>query len=762
MARFVKAVREFEGNYSESWVVVEESDELPSWPANAELAVVGRGRAKQDGPQRVSGRARYTADVDLPGMIHAYILRSPAGHGRVTKLDKAAALAVPGVRAVITYDDPVCDGPLKGIMSGEFAYAGQPLAAVAADTIEAARAGADALGLEFDELPHMTTFEEALRREALVGEPVVRGRGDADAAMERADATIEISGSTPGHLQTALEPHGAVVRWTPGEITAWCSTQGIFSAREEISQRFGVPMEDVRVIAEFIGGGFGAKQGAGKEGVIAAELSRRTGVPVRCLNDRHGEQLDGGIRPPSRQTLKLGATNDGKLVAIDIEAQVAQGGGMFQMVTTPALTLYKIDDVSAIAGSLDINSRPANAFRAPGITEGVTMLEQAMDEMAIAIGMDPIEFRRRNFADVDQGSGEPYTSNELLACYDRAAELAGWATRDELAKPQADGMLRGMGVSSQIWWGGGGPPAHCQIRLGGDGVAHVATGIQDIGTGTYVTAQLVAAEELGIPADKVFVTGGDTRPNIYSPVSGGSQTVPSITPAVRSAAGIVKQKLLELAADVFEVAPEDLDLKDGHFRTADQALDKEYMEIASMLGQATIDGSGNRGPNPEGYRTNTFGCQIAQIAVDPGTGQITVEKIIAVHDIGRVINPLGASSQVEGGILQGMAFATMEERVLDPTIGAPTNATLDDYKIPTIADTPEIVVEFVDHSDDLLSHVGAKGLGEPPIVPTAAAIANAFRHATGVRLSELPLTPARVLGALYPEEVAVQREGGVA
>jgi xanthine dehydrogenase YagR molybdenum-binding subunit len=272
--------------------------------------------------------------------------------------------------------------------------------------------------------------------------------------------------------------------------------------------------------------------------------------------------------------------------------------------------------------------------------------------------------------------------------------------------------------------------------------------VQDIGTGTLTAAQIVVAEQLGLPLDRVAVSGGDTRPNVYAPVSGGSQTVPSVAPALRSAAAVVERRLLELAGSMYEVSPDDLVLSDGRIRSVDHSLDRPYTEVTDRLGDATIDGSGSRGPNPEGYRTHTFGCQIAQVAVDPGTGEVRVERIVAVHDVGRIINPLGASSQMEGGILQGLAFALMEERVLDPTTGAPTNAWLDDYKLPTIADVPDIVTEFIGVPDDRLSHVGAKGLGEPPIVPTAAAIANAFRHATGRRCRALPLTRARVLEAL--------------
>ena len=246
----------------------------------------------------------------------------------------------------------------------------------------------------------------------------------------------------------------------------------------------------------------------------------------------------------------------------------------------------------------------------------------------------------------------------------------------------------------------------------------------------------------------IRVLGGDTGPNLYGPVSGGSMTTPAVMPAVRSAAGKVRRPLLGLAADVYEISAADLAVADGRIRSHDGGLDVDVVEITEKLGNATIDGSGSRGPNPDDARVHTFGCQIAQVAVDAAVGEVRVERVVAVHDVGRIVNPLGASSQAEGGILQGLAFALSEELVVDPNTGIPVNATLDDYKVPTIADVPEMVLEFVDVPDDAMSTVGAKGLGEPPIIPTAAAIANAFAHATGRRCRALPLTRARVLEAL--------------
>jgi xanthine dehydrogenase YagR molybdenum-binding subunit len=747
MSRLVKTVTEMEGRFEEKWVLVSD-DDPEAWPVDAELAIVGQPTPRITGPLRVSGGARYTVDVALPGMLHAAVLRSPVAHARITTLDVAAALAVPGVRAVLDPSTELSFRSRKGPLFAEPEYAGAPIAVVAADTPRAAAAGVRALALTYEALAFVIDVDEAFRDQRLDGEIDEKSRGDVDAALAGAEVTVELLVETPTQLQTALEPHGAVAWYNAGELTAWVSTQGMFDARAELSKRFSLAPEKVRVVSEFVGGGFGAKQGAGVEALLATELSIRTGRPVRLVNDRHAEQLDAGSRPATRQTIRLGARRDGELVGIDTEVLTSFGMPGWRAVASPALTLYRCANARGIEANLKLHRRQGNAFRAPMVMEGITALEQAMDELALALDIDPLDLRRRNFAAVDQEADLPYTSNGLLACYDRVAALAGWADRDRLREPQEDGLLRGMGCATQIWWGGGGPPSHATIRLGGDGIATVVTGIQDIGTGTLTAAQMVAAEELGVPLDRVRVTGGDTRPNVYGPVAGGSQTSPSVLPAVRGAAAEVKRTLLQLAGDVFEASPDDLAIADGRIRSNDGALDQPYTEVTGKLGNATIDGSGMRGPNPDGHRANTFGCQIARVAIDPGTGEVIVEHVWAVHDVGRIINPLGARSQVEGGILQGMAFAISEELVLDPTTGAPTNAWLDDYKVPTMLDLPRLTIDFIDEADTGLNTVGAKGLGEPPIIPTPAAIANAFRHATGRRPVALPLTRARVLEVL--------------
>jgi xanthine dehydrogenase YagR molybdenum-binding subunit len=749
MPRFVRSEVEMEGRFEEVWTLVDEDDDLEPWPEEPELELVGRPAPRIDGLARATGRARYTVDVVLPGMLHAAVLRSPRAHGRVVGLDLDAARGLPGVRAVIGPETAVSFRTEAPLLAAEPEYGGQPIAAVAADSVTQAEAALAALSLRLEPLPHVVDRDEALSEQRFASDPTETARGDVDAALAAADVRIELALETPDHLQTPLEPHAAVASWEGDRLTAWIGTQGMFSARDELAEAFDLPKARVRVVTEFLGGGFGAKQGAGTEALLAAELARVTGRPVRLVNDRHAEQLDGGRRAWTRQSVRLGAGRDGTLVAVDADAVVDQGrGGWVPPVLIPALVLYRCEHARALVFPLKTNRRTQNAFRAPGVVEGTACFEQAVDELAVALDLDPLELRRRNHVEVDQLSGMRYSSKRLLECYDRAAELAGWHERDRLREPQPDGVLRGMGCASQFWWGGGGPPSHATVRLDADARALVVTGIQDIGTGTLTTAQIVAAQELGLPLEHVDVVGGDTSREVYGPVAGGSMTTPSVMPAVRSAAGKVRRALLQLASDVFEIAAADLLVADGRIRSRDGVLDVAVTQVTDKLGDATIDGSGSRGPNPAGSRINTFGCQIARVAVDPVLGEVAVEQVVAVHDVGRVVNPLGAGSQVEGGVLQGVAFALSEELVVDPTTGVPVNATLDDYKLATIADTPEIVCDFVSVPDPGNPHVGAKGLGEPPIIPTAAAIANAFAHATGRRARALPLTRARVLEAL--------------
>ena len=440
-----------------------------------------------------------------------------------------------------------------------------------------------------------------LDQQRFTEDPPETMRGDPDAALASADVRVELTCETPAHVQTPLEPHAAVARWDGDELTAWVSTQGIFDARRELARRFGLDPEQVRVLAEYIGGGFGGKQGAGLEALLAAELARAAGRPVRLALDRHEDQVVGGRRAATRQTVTLGARSDGTLTA-----DRARGGGRdgrrrdaSSRSREPALSLYACPNVRTMTFPVKTSLRAQNAFRAPGVVEGVTVLEQAIDELAAKLELDPLELRRLNHVDRDQASGLPYSSKRLLACYDRAAELAGWGSpRARSARSSPTGCCAGWAARRRSGGAAAGRPRTRPCGSTPTAARSSRPGIQDIGTGTLTTARIVAAEELGLPLDRVVARGGDTGPNLYAPVSGGSMTTPAVMPAVRSAAGKARKLLLGLAADVLEIAADDLTLRDGRLRSSDGTLDVDVTEVTDKLGNATIDGSGTRGPNP--------------------------------------------------------------------------------------------------------------------------------------------------------------------
>ena len=351
----------------------------------------------------------------------------------------------------------------------------------------------------------------------------------------------------------------------------------------------------------------------------------------------------------------------------------------------------------------------------------------------------------RNYAHSDLVDGRPFSSKNLLECYRRADPH--WARRDEV-RARSDGPWRhGVGLASQIWYGAGGPPSYAWIRIGADARAQVVTAMQDIGTGSRTAMAQIAAEELGLPLERVEVSLGDSARGPFASISAGSSTIPSMGPAVRAAAADAKRQLIEIAAQRYHLEERVLSLRNGHIVSADGGS-WPIEEITGLLDEGQILGKGARGPNPTGMRTLTFGVQLAEVAVDVETGEVRVDRIVAIHDVGRVINPLGASSQVEGGIIQGIGHTLSEERLLDPHTGVVLTQTLDAYKLPTIADVPEIVTELVDVPDAHLTNLGSKGLGEPPIIPTSAAIANAIRDATGADVRSLPISREEMLRAL--------------
>ncbi|HVD25060.1 MAG TPA: xanthine dehydrogenase family protein molybdopterin-binding subunit [Gaiellaceae bacterium] len=733
MARLIRTEKEVEGRYTETWIVVEE-DTLDQWPGGPRESV-GRPATRLDGLQRARGEARYTADIQLPGMLHAAVLRSPHAHARVKRLDLEAAREAPGVRGVL--------GPLVE----EVGYPGQAVAAVAADTLAQAEAAVALIQVEWEQLEPLLDPDEAVARDALVSDARTSERGDVERGFAEADVVVEAEYRTQSVLHNSMETHQAVCEWEGHDrLTVYISTQFVWGIRATVAEHYELPPDNVRVVCRFMGGGFGSKNSPDDYTYIAADLARETGRPVKCALTRRDENLAAGHRNATIQRLKAGARADGTLTALEGDFVNATGwGGWVSSTGGPMELLYGCENVRITERGAKLNSSPMKAFRAPGFVEGTFGLECLIDELAAKLNLDPLEFRRRNHSDHDAVDGRPFSSKNLLECYSRAEPH--WERR-EAVRASSDGpWKRGVGVASQIWYGGGGPPSYAWVRVGADGRAVVVTAMQDIGTGSATAMAQIAAEELGIPVDRVDVSLGDTARGPYASVSAGSSTIPSMGPAVRAAAADAAWQIIEIAAQRFELEERVLSLRGGEIVSADGGS-WPIEEITGLLEDGQILGRGSRGPNPAGMRILTFGVQVAEVAVDVETGEVRVDRIAAIHDVGRVINPLGASSQVEGGIIQGLGHTLSEERLLDPRTGAVLTQTLDSYRMPTIADVPEIVTDLVDIPDAHLTNLGSKGLGEPPIVPTAAAIANAIRDATSADVRSLPITREEMLRAL--------------
>ena len=658
MARLIRTEKEVEGRYEEVWTVVDE-DALDQWPAGP-LDVVGRPAQRQDGFERARGEARFTADVVLPGMLHAAVLRSPHASASVRSLDLAPALALPGVHDAISFRD-------FDALTDEPHFPGEAVAAVAADTAAQARAAVEAIAVEWKVGEPLLDPDEAVRRSHFTADTSHYSRGDAEAGFAEADIVVEAEYRTASVLHNSMETHQAVCEWRGDQLHVYISTQFIWGIRDAVAERFGLPPDRVRVVCEFMGGGFGAKNGPGDYTLIAAQLARRTGHPVRCALTRREENVAAGNRNATIQRLRAGARSDGTLVALGGEFTNAVGwSGWVSSTDGPMQMLYACENVATTLYGAKLNSAPMAAFRAPGFVEGTFGLECLLDELAAQLDLDPLEFRRRNHADADLIDARPFSSKQLVECY-RLAEKH-WARRDEV-RARSDGpWKRGVGLASQVWYGGGGPPSYAWVRVGSDGSATVVTAMQDIGTGSRTAMAQIAAEELGLPLERVRVELGDSARGPYATLSAGSSTIPSIGPAVRSAAADAREKILDLAAQRWHKDANTLSLKGGRIICSDGGS-WACEDLLGLLEDAQVLGTGARGPNPAGMRVLTFGVQVAEVAVDVETGEVRVERVAAIHDVGRIINPLNARSQVEGGIVQAIGHTLSEERAARPGHG---------------------------------------------------------------------------------------------
>jgi len=743
-------------------------DEPPPLPPNAQLTYIGKPTVRYDGPAKATGKGRYTADVHLPGMLYARMVDASVPHGRIVSIDTSAAEKVPGVRAVHVIEhvyglaelrDPNIETPSRYPI---VRYAGQPVAAVAATSQQIADDAAKLVIVKYDPMSFVVDRADARAADAPVvfpgpadaagsagggggpkGVPQIgnvhgpqrKVVGDVEKGFAEADAVVEGEYFTQVQTHSALETHGFVVDWKPEEVTVYASTQGTSSVRNDFADVFKLPKAKVRVITEYMGGGFGAKFGAGNEGVVAAYLSRKANAPVKLMLDRRQEHIVSN-RPDSHQMLKIGARRDGTLTAVHLVSYGTAGVGTGAGTAGPATNMYTSPNLLTEEYDVFINAGPGAAFRAPGHPQGCFALEQTIDDLAVKLNMDPLTLREK----IDTSPARRAERQVIL-------EKTNWRNRRP-AGADAGPVKRGMGIAQSVWYRFVNMNSSCEVRLSRDGTVELMSAVQDLGTGTKTLLAIVVAEEFGIPPEQVVIRIGDTRFPI-GPDSGGSVTAGSITPAVRNASWQAKQKLLAAVAPALGTTAEDLTVQNSRFVSrSDPSKSYSLKQLAARLPVDEISVRSTRVPEYSKERIMYGGVDYVELAVDTETGRIHIEKVFGAHDCGRPINPTGVISQINGGILQGISYALFEQRIMDRNSGFMLNANLENYKILGSREVPEIEIQLVENYL-AQSSTDAAGIGESAgIITLAAAIGNAFYNATGVRMRTIPMTPARVLEAL--------------
>jgi xanthine dehydrogenase YagR molybdenum-binding subunit len=735
--------------------------------------VVGKPLPRVDAYERVSGSAVYPSDVSLPRMLYGAILRCPHAHATVRSVDLTAAAALPGVRAVMSAFGPFdrALAPHQELIREQLfvnpcRYEGEAVAAVAADSPYIAADALRAITVDYEVHPFVADERQALDPDApqihqsgnRVSEPNRYQRGDVEQGFAEADVVLEREYRTECEIHTPMELHGAVAKWDGDALTIWESTQGVFAVQSQVASALAMPLSRVRVIGHYMGGGFGSKLQAGKYTLISALLAKQTARPVKLFLTREETYLAVGNRPPTNMRLKAGITRDGTLTALDFWG--LGSGGAYRAGGTSALDflirdLYLCPNVRCETTDVYMNAGPARPFRAPGHPQASWALEQMLDALAHEIGMDPVEIRLKNVPTVSQARGDtPYTTTGLEACLREGAEAFGWndAVARTAQQPADAAIRRGVGMAGAMWVaGGGGPPSTAIVKVFSDGSVNLNLGASDIGTGTKTVMAMVVAEELDVDPDAIQIEHADTGTTPYATPSGGSKTVPTESPAVRAAALDVKQQLIAMAAEQLEVDASTLTLRDGRIvSSADPAKSVAVTELRGLRARGTVTGIGYRGPNPADKVVNPFAAQFCEVEVNTHTGEVRVLRFLGAHDSGRVMNLLTYRNQVVGGVTMCIGFGMTEVRILDvDQTGKMVNRNWHDYKIPTALDVPaEVECIPIDRPDSEANTTGSKGIGEPATIPTAAALANAVYDATGVRMTDTTIDPARLVAAL--------------
>ena len=700
------------------------------WPDKP--AVIGTSVKRLDGPDKVAGRAKFSYDISRPGMIYGKILRSPHAHARIVAIDLSAAEKAPGVKAALVWKQP----------GAEVMFQGDEVAALAADTEEHAWDAMRLITVDYEVLPHLASVDQAMAADApavFTGGNTkpgpVQESGDIDAGFKQAAHVVDATYSTHVVTHVCLETHGCVCEWDGDKLTAWVSTQAAHGTAQGFAQGLQIPQTNVRVITQYMGGGFGSKFGPDTQGLICAKLAQQAKVPVKLMLDRKEEHLATGNRPSAIAHIKAGVTADGKLIAYDAQSWGTGGAGATSNFPLPYI--YVFPNRRRTHQDVYINAGQQRAMRAPGHPQGCFLTEILMDELADRVKMDPVEFRIKNLPDRAPNAmwGEYFT---------RGAKAFGWDKRHATGDSTPGPIKTGFGCAANQWGGGGrGSKAHCDINA--DGTVVMKCGTQDLGTGTRTIVAMVTAETLGLPVSAVKPEIGDTM-YPFSGGSGGSTTAASVTPAIRVTAFKALDALCAKVGPALGVDAATLVASAGRIHvkgTPSKGL--AWKDACKLLGTEpiSVDGEWMSGLSS----VNTSGVQFAEADVDIETGIVRLKRVLTVQDCGLIVDKLTTESQVYGGIVGSINFALYEDRILDRVTGQMVNPNMEWYLVAGMSDVPTI--------DIILNNMperGVIGVGEPPTVSTAAAIANAVRNATGVTIRSLPLTPAKVLDALEQEK----------
>ena len=723
----------------------------------ASVTYIGKARARIDGPLKVTGTARYTSDHNLPGMLYAVPVGATIAKGKITAIDIARARQMPGVRAVLKRGDLP---PLKklavnfaeGLMLDEprppfdddvVRYYGQYVALAVADTFEQAKAAADADAVTYAAQtpnvdPHLVAADTKVASE----------RGNAEKAFAAAAVTIDAQYGIAPETHNPIETHATVATWDGNELTLYETSQGVVNHRNVLADMLGLPRNKVRVIAKFIGSGFGSKLWPWSQSPLAAAAAMKLGKPIKLVLSRPMMFHAAGHRPRIEQRIRLGAGHDGKLVALqhDYVNSTSILDDYEENCGEATPHMYSVPNLRVTSGLAKRNIGTPTSMRGPGAVPGLFATESAMDELAVKLGIDPVELHLINEPQIDESLGVPFSSRHLKECLTLGAEKFGWSKRNpKVGSMQRDGKTLGWGMAACSWLAAR-LDCSAAVELRDDGTVRVASASQDIGTGTYTVMAQIVAESFGIPVEHVAVDIGDSSLPPGT-LSGGSMLTASLIGPIEAAVAAAGKALIAQACTGRDTPFSGADAKKlrfDHGRIADgnatMAFDEvlRALKVKSVSGQGSGEGTFGVEGKPK-FSSHSFGAHFVEVTWQADIARLRVSRGVSVIDAGRIINPLAARNQIEGAVVMGIGMALFEGTEYEARSGAPVNASLADYVVATNADVPALDVHFIEYPDLNLNALGARGVGEIGLAGVAAALTNAIHHATGVRVRELPL-----------------------